>query len=163
LEITRGWALTAIPSVVWRLKGGTRLPGPLRWRRELLDYQRVALDVPILISEAATKMSVYLKSIRYVLLASVFTMSALAKPQTSPGKDIGSGAGNIGTGAAKGAASAAKGTAKGAGDLVTLHPIGAAKTVGKGAAGAGKDVTVGTARGTGKIVKGVGKAFKKVF
>ena len=49
-------------------------------------------------------------------------------------------------------------TAKGAGDLITLHPVQAGASVGKGAVVAGKDVTVGTAKGTGKIAKGVGKA-----
>jgi len=83
----------------------------------------------------------------------------------SPGAahDIGSGAGNVGTGAAKGAGDAAKGVGKGAVDLVTLHPINAAGAVGKGAAETGKDVTVGTAKGGGKMVRGVGKLFKKIF
>jgi hypothetical protein len=80
-----------------------------------------------------------------------------------PAKDIGRGAGDVGIGAAKGGGSAAKGTAKGAADVVTLHPIAGATSVGKGAAGAGKDVTVGTVKGTGKVVKGVGKVFKKVL
>jgi hypothetical protein len=44
------------------------------------------------------------------------------------GGDIGSGSGDIGKGAGK----AAKGVGKGAGDLVTLHPVGAAENVGKG-------------------------------
>jgi hypothetical protein len=83
----------------------------------------------------------------------------------SPGAahDVGSGAGNIGTGVAKGAGDAAKGAGKGAVDLVTLHPIDAAGSVGKGAVDTGKDVTVGTAKGTGKMVRGVGKVFKKIF
>jgi hypothetical protein len=76
---------------------------------------------------------------------------------------IASGAGDIAAGPVKGAGSVAKGTAKGAGDVVTLHPIKGAESVTKGAAGAGKDVTVGAAKGTGKVVKGVGKVFKKVF
>jgi hypothetical protein len=78
-------------------------------------------------------------------------------------KDIGGGAGDVGKGAAKGAGDAAKGAGKGAGDLVTLHPINAAGAVGKGAVSTGKDVTVGTAKGTGKVVRGVGKVFKKIF
>jgi hypothetical protein len=77
--------------------------------------------------------------------------------------DIGGGVGTIGGGAAKGVGSAAKGTAKGAGELVTLHPIGAVESVGKGAAGAGKDVTVGAAKGTGKVARGIGKVFKKIL
>jgi hypothetical protein len=91
-------------------------------------------------------------------LALAFSMHA-----EGAGKDIGTGAGDIGKGAAKGAGSAAKGAGKGAADLVTLHPVKAAGSVGKGAVGTGKDVTVGTAKGTGKIVKGVGKLFKKVL
>jgi len=59
--------------------------------------------------------------------------------------------------------SAAVGAAKGAGDLVTLHPIDAGAAVGKGAAKAGKDVTVGTAKGVGKIGKGVGHALRRIF
>ena len=84
---------------------------------------------------------------------------------TSPGAahDIGSGAGNVATGVAKGAGDAAKGAGKGAVDLVTLHPIDAASSVGKGAVNTGKDVSVGTAKGTGKVVRGVGKVFKKIF
>ena len=78
-------------------------------------------------------------------------------------KDIGGGAGDVGKGAAKGAGDAAKGVGKGAADLVTLHPIDAAGAIGKGAAETGKDVTVGTAKGGGKIVRGVGKVFKKIF
>jgi hypothetical protein len=81
----------------------------------------------------------------------------------TPGKEIGSGAGNIGGGAAKGVGSAAKGTAAGAGDLVTLHPIKAGESAGKGAVGAGKDVTVGTTKGTAKVVHGIGRAFKKLL
>jgi hypothetical protein len=84
-------------------------------------------------------------------------------PQTSPGGDVGHGAGDIGKGTAKGAGSAAKGIGKGAGDLVTLHPVKAAGNVGKGAAGAGKDVGVGAAKGTGKIAKGTGRGIGKIF
>ena len=80
-----------------------------------------------------------------------------------PGKEIGSGAGDIGKGAAKGAGNVAKGTGKGALDLVTLHPINAATALGKGAGTGGKDVAVGTVKGTGKIGKGIGKAVKKIF
>ena len=78
-------------------------------------------------------------------------------------KDVGGGAGTVGAGAAKGAGDAAKGAGKGAADLATLHPVNAAGAVGKGAASTGKDVTVGTAKGSGKIIRGVGKAFKKIF
>ena len=85
------------------------------------------------------------------------------KPQQGPGKEIGSGAGNIGTGAAKGAGNAAKGAAKGAGDLVTLHPVKAGEAVGKGAVAAGKDVTVDTAKGSAKVVHGIGRALKRLF
>jgi hypothetical protein len=95
-----------------------------------------------------------------ILLALVLVSCASGE---GPAKDIGRGAGDVGTGAAKAGGSAAKGTAKGAADVVTLHPIAGATSVGKGAAGAGKDVTVGTVRGTGKVVKGVGKVFKKVL
>jgi len=88
-----------------------------------------------------------------------------AEKHKGPGatKDIGGGAGDVGKGAAKGAGDAAKGVGKGAADLVTLHPINAAGAVGKGAAETGKDVTVGTAKGSGKILRGVGKVFKKIF
>ncbi|HLG96065.1 MAG TPA: hypothetical protein VKX49_07115 [Bryobacteraceae bacterium] len=78
-------------------------------------------------------------------------------------KDVGSGAGDVGKGAAKGAGDAAKGVGKGAADLATLHPIDAAGDLGRGAVSTGKDVTVGTAKGGGKIVRGVGKALKKIF
>ncbi len=70
----------------------------------------------------------------------------------SPGGDVGSGAGDIGKDTAKGTGAAAKGVGKGAGDLVTLHPIDAAGNVGKGAGVAGKDVGVGAAKGTGNIL-----------
>jgi hypothetical protein len=96
---------------------------------------------------------------KYVL---VVLMAACAWGQ-GPGKEIGSGAGDIGKGAAKGAGNLAKGTGKGALDLVTLHPINAATSLGKGAGAAGKDVTVGSVKGTGKIGKGIGKAVKKLF
>jgi hypothetical protein len=78
-------------------------------------------------------------------------------------RETGAGAATIGTGAAKGAGDVAKGTAKGVGDAVTLHPIDAAGAVGKGAVTGGKDVTVGAAKGTGKVVRGIGRAFKKLF
>jgi hypothetical protein len=82
---------------------------------------------------------------------------------TSPGCDVGRGAGDIGKGTAKGAGAAAKGVGKGAGDLVTLHPLDAAGNVGKGAAVAGKDVGVGAVKGTGKIAKGTGRGIGKLF
>ena len=83
--------------------------------------------------------------------------------QTSPGGDVGRGAGDIGKGTAKGAGAAARGVGKGAGDLVTLHPLDAAGNVGKGAAVAGKDVGVGAVKGTGKIAKGTGRGIGKLF
>jgi hypothetical protein len=46
---------------------------------------------------------------------------------------------------------------------VTLHPAAGAEAVGKGGVSAGKNIAVGTGKGTGKIVKGTGKAIKKVF
>ena len=85
------------------------------------------------------------------------------KQGRSAGGDIGSGSGDVGKGAAKGAGNLAVGAGKGAGDLVSLHPVDAAGAVGKGGASAGKNVAVGTAKGTGKIVKGTGKAIKKIF
>jgi hypothetical protein len=104
---------------------------------------------------------------RFVLLVPTLIVCAWAqsdhRDHRGPGKEIGSGAGDIGKGAAKGAGNLATGTGKGALDLVTLHPINAAASVGKGAAGAGKDVGVGTVKGTGKIGKGIGKAIKKLF
>jgi hypothetical protein len=83
--------------------------------------------------------------------------------QSSPGGEVGKGAGDIGKGTAKGAGAAAKGVGKGAGNLVTLHPLNAAGNVGKGAAIAGKDVGVGAAKGTGKIAKGTGRGIGKLF
>jgi hypothetical protein len=83
--------------------------------------------------------------------------------QTSPGGEVGHGAGDIGKGTAKGAGAAAKGVGKGAADLVTLHPISAAGAVAKGGAVAGKDVGVGAAKGTGKIAKGTGRGIGKLF
>ena len=80
-----------------------------------------------------------------------------------PGGDIGSGSGDIGKGAAGGVGNAAKGAGKGAGDLVTLHPLNAAGAVGTGAAKGGKDVGVGAAKGTGKIAKGTGKIITHPF
>ena len=81
----------------------------------------------------------------------------------SPGGDVGSGAGDIGKGAGKGTGAAAEGVGKGAGDLVTLHPIDAAGNVGKGAGVAGKDVGVGAVKGTGKVAKGTGRGIGKIF
>jgi hypothetical protein len=72
-------------------------------------------------------------------------------------------AGDIGKGTAKGTGQAAEGVGKGAGDLVTLHPVGAAENVGKGAGEAGKDIGVGAAKGTGKIAKGTGRGIGKIF
>jgi hypothetical protein len=97
---------------------------------------------------------------KYIWLALTLAMCGWAQ---GPGKEIGSGAGDIGKGAAKGAGNLAKGTGKGAVDLVTLHPVNAATSLGKGAGTAGKDVGMGTLKGTGKIGKGVGKAIKKLF
>jgi hypothetical protein len=105
-----------------------------------------------------------------VLLIPLLAVSAWPQSQTDqqkhsrgPGKEIGSGAGDIGKGSAKGVGNVAKGTGKGALDLVTLHPINAATSLGKGAGVGGKDVAVGTVKGTGKIGKGIGKAVKKIF
>jgi hypothetical protein len=81
----------------------------------------------------------------------------------SAGGDIGHGSGDIGKGVGEGAGKAAEGVGKGAGDLVTLHPGGAAENVGKGAGDAGKDVGVGAVKGTGKITKGTGKLIAKPF
>lgn len=81
----------------------------------------------------------------------------------SPGGDVGSGAGDIGKGAAKGTGAAAEGVGKGAGDLVTLHPLDAAGNVGKGAGVAGKDVGVGAVKGTGKVAKGTGRGIGKIL
>jgi len=81
----------------------------------------------------------------------------------SAGGDIGRGSGDIGKGTGEGAGKAAEGVGKGAGDLVTLHPAGAAENVGKGAGDAGKDVGVGAVKGTGKIGKGTGKLIAKPF
>ena len=85
------------------------------------------------------------------------------KHEPGVARETAAGAATIGAGAAKGAGDVAKGTAKGVGDAVTLHPVGAAGAVGKGAATGGKDVTVGAAKGTGKVVRGVGRVFKKLF
>jgi hypothetical protein len=81
----------------------------------------------------------------------------------SAGGDIGRGSGDIGKGAGEGAGKAAEGVGKGAGDLVTLHPVGAAENVGKGAGAAGKDAGVGAVKGTAKIAKGSGKLIAKPF
>lgn len=84
------------------------------------------------------------------------------KRERSPGREVGKGGEDIGKGAGKGAESLGKGTAGAAGNLVTLHPIGAATDLGKGAGGAGKDVGVGTAKGTAKIGKGSAKGVGKL-
>ncbi len=81
----------------------------------------------------------------------------------SAGGEVGSGAGDVGKGTARGVGAAAEGVGKGAGDLVTLHPIDAAGNVGKGAVVAGKDVGVGVDKGTGKIAKGTGRGIGKLF
>jgi hypothetical protein len=91
------------------------------------------------------------------------SQSVPQKQGRSPGGDIGSGSGDIGKGAGKGAGKLAEGTGKGVGDVATLHPVAGAEAVGKGGASAGKNVAIGTGKGTGKIVKGTGKAIKKVF
>lgn len=92
------------------------------------------------------------------------TSQPSAQPQQrTPGGDVGSGVGDAGKGAAKGTGAAAKGVGKGAGDLVTLHPLDAAGNVGKGAVVAGKDVGVGAAKGTGKVAKGTGRGIGKIF
>ena len=83
--------------------------------------------------------------------------------QSSAAGDAGRGTGDIGKGTAKGAGAAAKGAGKGAGDLVTLHPLDAAGNAGKGGAVAGKDIGVGAAKGTGKIAEGSGRGIGKIF
>ena len=60
---------------------------------------------------------------KYICL--VLALAACVWAQ-SPGKEIGSGAGDIGKGAAKGAGIWRKAPAKAPLDLVTLHPINAA-------------------------------------
>ena len=100
-------------------------------------------------------------------IALILTFAAWAQSDSShsrgPAGEIGSGAGTVAAGAGKGAGHAAEGAAKGVGDVVTLHPVKGATDIGKGAGQAGKNVTVGTAKGSGKVVKGIGKAFKKIF
>src|SRR5260370_39327615 len=86
-----------------------------------------------------------------------------SKHSPGPAREIGGGAGTVGLGAAKGAGHIGGGAAKGAGDIVTLHPIKGTTNVVKGTAEGGKDVTVGAAKRTGKIVKGIGKKFKKIL
>ncbi len=76
---------------------------------------------------------------------------------------MGSGAGDIGKGAAAGVGKTAEGVGKGAGDLVTLHPVGAVENVGKGVGVGAKDVGVGAVKGTGKIVGGTGKLIARPF
>ena len=61
------------------------------------------------------------------LVVSAWAQSDEPKQHRGAGKEIGSGAGDIGKGTAKGAGNLAKGTGKGALDLVTLHPINAAR------------------------------------
>jgi len=111
-----------------------------------------------------------LVTMKHVLLIPALAVCAWPQAQADnqkhdrgPGKEIGSGAGDIGKGAAKGVGNLAKGTGKGALDLVTLHPINAAASLGKGAVVGGKDPGVGAVKGTGKIGKGIGKAIKKLF
>jgi hypothetical protein len=98
-----------------------------------------------------------------ILIAGSVVAQDTTKDKPGAAHDMGSGAANIGEGAGKAAGSAAKGTVKGAADLATLHPVGAATAIGGGAASAGKDVAVGSAKGVGKITRGVGKLFKKVL
>jgi hypothetical protein len=86
-----------------------------------------------------------------------------AKHGRSAKSDVAGGAGNVAGGAAKGAGHAAEGVGKGAVDLATLHPLGAAADVGKGGVSAGKDVAVGTTKGTAKVVKGIGKGLKHIL
>lgn len=83
--------------------------------------------------------------------------------QTSPGGEVGKGAGDVGKGTAKGTGAAAEGVGKGAGDVVTLHPVKGAESIGKGGVVAGKDIGVGAAKGTGKIAKGTGRGIGKLF
>jgi hypothetical protein len=110
-----------------------------------------------------TRPSIALLALAFILCARNAPGQNTQTQQRSPGGDVGSGAGDIGKGTAKGTGAAAKGVGKGAGDLVTLHPIDAAGNVGKGAAVAGKDVGVGAVKGTGKIAKGTGRGIGKIF
>jgi hypothetical protein len=82
---------------------------------------------------------------------------------TSAKHDVGSGAADVGKGAAKGAGSVAAGAGHAAGDLVTLHPVGATTDLGKGAVKGGTAAGTGAVKGTGKIIKGTGKALKHIF
>jgi hypothetical protein len=92
------------------------------------------------------------------------TSQPSAQPQQrSASGDVGHGTEDLGKGAAKGTGAAAEGVGKGAGDLVTLHPIDAAGNVGKGTVVASKDVGVGAVKGTGKIAKGTGRGVGKLF
>ena len=120
-------------------------------------------------SRAFPKPFIALITLAFVIgIQNVRAQNPPASPQTqpqprSPGGDVGSGAGDIGKGTAKGTGAAAEGVGKGAGDLVTLHPVDAAGNVGKGAAVAGKDVGVGAGKGTGKVAKGTGRGIGKIF
>ena len=92
--------------------------------------------------------------------------AAKASPAPQPpgaGSDMGHGAGDIGKGAGEGVGKTAEGVGKGAGDLVTLHPAGAAENVGKGVGVGAKDVGVGAAKSTGKVAEGTGKLIAKPF
>ena len=84
----------------------------------------------------------------YLLL---LVLAAIASAQSSPGREVGSGAVTIGKGAANGAADIGKGTAGALGTLATGHPISAATSLGHGAAKAGTHVAVGTGKGAGKL------------
>ena len=77
---------------------------------------------------AITNQSVSAQSTQTTPTQTTPTQTTPTQPQPrSPGGDVGSGAGDIGKGAGKGTGAAAKGVGKGAGDLVTLHPIDAAR------------------------------------
>jgi hypothetical protein len=123
--------------------------------------------IPCIIPAASS----VIRKMKFVLLIPTLVVCAWPQSQTDtqkqhnrgPGKEIGSGAGDIGKGAVKGAGNLAKGTGKGALDLATLHPINAATSLGRGAGVGGKDVAVGTVKGTVKIGMGIGKAVKKLF
>ena len=103
---------------------------------------------------------------RWLIGLALLSVPVCAPAQTrpsNPGKEIGSGAGDIGVGAAKGAGHLGAGVGKGAVQLVTLHPIDEGASVGTGAVRAGKNVGVGTVKGTAKIGKGIGRGIGKIF
>jgi hypothetical protein len=73
--------------------------------------------------------------------STVKPQKSTAKKKPGPGREAANGGGDV-----------AKGVGKGAGDLVTLHPIKGASAVGKGAG-----------EGTYKVGKGIGGGIGKIF